>query len=208
MNVKKAYEIWAEYYDSTNNKTRDLEAIAIRELLKNIQFDTCLEIGCGTGKNTRWLVERCNEIVAVDFSEKMVAKAKEITPSGKVSFKIADINKPWKFAEKQFALITFSLVLEHIEHLDLIFKKASDFTTAGGHIYIGELHPFKQYSGSKARFETAEGELTVTCYIHNISDFTLSAEKHGFEIVTINEFFDNNNRESIPRILSLLFRKK
>lgn len=207
MEVKKAYEVWSEQYDTNINKTRDLEAIALKELLKTIKFDSCLEIGCGTGKNTRWLIDRCNEIVAVDFSEKMVAKAKEKTTSDKVSFKIADINQPWSFAKKQYDLITFSLVLEHIENLDAIFKKASDFTAVGGHIYIGELHPFKQYTGSKARFKTAKGEQVVACYTHNISDFTLCAEKYGFEIITINEFFDNNDKKSIPRILTLLFRK-
>lgn len=207
MNVKKAYEIWADQYDSNHNRTRDFEAIALKENLESIEFNNCLEIGCGTGKNTSLLIERCDEIVAVDFSEQMVAKAKEKITSDKVSFKIADINESWDFVNKHFDLITFSLVLEHIEHLDQIFKKASDFIVSDGHLYIGELHPFKQYSGSKARFETSEGEQTVTCYTHNISDFTLSAEKYGFEIVTINEFFDNNDRNLIPRILTILFRK-
>ena len=57
MNVQEAYDNWADQYDSNMNKTRDLEAVALRETLAYIPFDTCLEIGCGTGKNTEWL--RC-----------------------------------------------------------------------------------------------------------------------------------------------------
>jgi ubiquinone/menaquinone biosynthesis C-methylase UbiE len=208
MNIKQAYEIWSEHYDTTKNKTRDLEAIALRKKLKPIQFNTCLEIGCGTGKNTQWLIERAVEIVAVDFSEKMVAKAIDKVNSDKVSFIIADINQPWNFAKKQFDLIIFSLVLEHIEDLDSIFKQAYRSNKSGGYLYIGELHPFKQYMGSNARFETEEGEQNITCYTHSFSDYTLLAEKNGFELVTINEFFDDNNRKSIPRILTLLFWKK
>ncbi|MCY7361353.1 MAG: class I SAM-dependent methyltransferase, partial [Ignavibacteria bacterium] len=65
MKVKEAYNSWADQYDSNINRTRDLEAISLRETIVNIQFETCLEIGCGTGKNTEWLVTKCKEITAV-----------------------------------------------------------------------------------------------------------------------------------------------
>jgi 2-polyprenyl-3-methyl-5-hydroxy-6-metoxy-1,4-benzoquinol methylase len=120
----------------------------------------------------------------------------------------ADINNEWSFAAKQqFDLATFSLVLEHIENLDTIFEKLSHFVTENGYVYIGELHPFKQYMGTKARFETETGFEIVTCFNHNISDFTNSAKIYGFEIVALDEFFDNNDRTNIPRILTLLLKK-
>lgn len=61
--------------------------------------------------------------------------------------------------------------------------------------------------GSKARFETENGFQIVTCFNHNISDFTNSAKNYGFEIVALEEFFDNADRTKIPRILSLLLKK-
>jgi len=53
MNVKEAYKQWAKQYDTDQNKTRDLEALSLRETLKEINFKNGLEIGCGTGKNTK-----------------------------------------------------------------------------------------------------------------------------------------------------------
>jgi ubiquinone/menaquinone biosynthesis C-methylase UbiE len=208
MNVKQAYNSWAQQYDTNHNKTRDLEAAALRENLESIQFNACLEIGCGTGKNTSWLVKKAGEIVAADISEEMLAKAKEKITSDKVVFRTADINQKWDFTERTFDLITFSLVLEHIENLDHIFGQASEKLTKGGYLYVGELHPFKQYSGSKARFETEEGLQIVNCFNHNVSDFTQTARKYGFEIVNLNEYFDDDNRNNLPRILTILFRKK
>jgi hypothetical protein len=35
MNTQQAYDIWSEIYDTNINKTRDLEAIAIREVLSD-----------------------------------------------------------------------------------------------------------------------------------------------------------------------------
>ena len=79
---------------------------------------------------------------------------------------------------------------------------------SGGYVYVGELHPFKQYTGSKARFETAEGVQVVTCFNHHVSDFTEAAQKNGFVVETIQEFFDDGDRSTIPRILAILLRKE
>ena len=206
MNVQKAYDSWSDQYDSNLNKTRDMEALALRETLAGIKFDTCLEIGCGTGKNTAWLLTRAKTITAVDLSNEMLAKAKEKINSEKVNFIQADILQDWDFANIKYELTTFSLVLEHIENLEPVIEKVSKNIAEGGHVYIGELHPFKQYAGSKARFTTAEGEQVVSCFTHHISDFTQAAKKNSFTIMHINEYFDEGDRNTIPRILSILLK--
>lgn len=208
MDVKQAYNIWAEQYDTNNNKTKDLEAISLKKTLADLKFDNCLEIGCGTGKNTEYLLTISKQVTAVDLSDGMIAKAMQKIKSDNVQFIQADITKDWTFATKRYDLVIFSLVLEHIEDLNAIFKKASIVSKPNGIVYIGELHPFKQYSGSKARFETVEGEQIVICFNHHISDFTLGAKQNGFAIVDIAEFFDDNDKTMIPRIITLLLRKK
>lgn len=94
MNVNDAYNIWAEQYNANLNKTRDLEAVAFRDNLNKINFETCLEIGCGTGKNTEWLLTKSKEILAIDFSEEMLSKVKEKISSVIVRVQQADINQP------------------------------------------------------------------------------------------------------------------
>ncbi|MCB0519191.1 MAG: class I SAM-dependent methyltransferase [Lewinellaceae bacterium] len=207
LDVKQAYNSWAEQYDTNQNKTRDLEAKALRQTLAAIRFDSCLEIGCGTGKNTEWLVQQASRITAVDLSEEMLAKAREKITSGKVHFQQADINEAWTFREGPYDLVTFSLVLEHIEHLEPIFWKTAQSLRPGGHAYIGELHPFKQYTGTKARFDTEEGRQIVTCFDHHVSDFVQAARRHGLSLVDVQEFFDDNVRVGVPRILVLLVQK-
>ena len=208
MNVQQAYNVWASQYDTNQNKTRDLEAKSLREMLHAIRIDRCLEIGCGTGKNTQWLIENAAHITAVDLSEEMLAKAKEKVKTDRVTFRQADITTEWVFAEGQYNLVVFSLILEHIEHLDPIFEKASRVLQTGGYLYIGELHPFKQYSGSKARFDTEAGTHIVSCFNHNVSDFIQTARVHGLTVSNLDEYFDDDDRTSIPRILTILFQKK
>jgi len=207
MNTQQAYDQWASQYDTNLNRTRDLEAKALRETLSQISIDQSLEIGCGTGKNTEWLVKKAKHITAVDLSENMLAKAKGKIAADTVRFLQADITQPWVFGAGIYDLVIFSLVLEHIRDLDFIFKETAAVLKAGGYVYIGELHPFKQYSGSKARFETNQGLQLVECFNHHVSDFIQGAKRHGFETIEVNEYFDDDNRNEIPRILTLLLRK-
>jgi len=207
MDPKKAYDLWANQYDTDLNKTRDLERIALRNELNNINFESCLEIGCGTGKNTEWFVTRAEKITAVDLSAEMLEKAKQKINSPNVSFVNSDIKKEWKFVTQKYDLVSFSLVLEHIEDLEHVFKEFTEALNPRGYIFIGELHPYKQYTGTKAGFETEKGIETVTCFNHNISDFIVPAKKYGLKIKEVNEYFDNEDRTQVPRILTLLFRK-
>jgi ubiquinone/menaquinone biosynthesis C-methylase UbiE len=205
MSVGDAYNSWSSQYETNVNRTRDLEAVSLRENLAFIPFQTCLEIGCGTGKNTEWLVTRCDHVTAVDLSQGMLDKARS-KGLPNVSFICADTRKDWNFSERIFDIVVFSLVLEHISDLDDIFRKSSAVLSKGGHIYIGELHPFKQYTGSKARFETEQGTEVVECYVHHISDFLGAAAKQGLSIHALKEYFDEDDR-SIPRILTLVLKK-
>lgn len=207
MEIGRAYDSWATQYDSNENKTRDLEAASLKKLLQDKTFKHCLEIGCGTGKNTIWLLTICDQITAIDLSEGMLNRAKEKIHSDRVDFSLADITLDWTFAKHSYNLVTFSLMLEHIEDLNAIFKKLSMITSSGSLIYIGELHPFKQYTGSRARFETEAGTQVVTCFNHHVSDFTKAANANGFTLIHLEEQFDDEDRNQIPRILNLLFIK-
>jgi 2-polyprenyl-3-methyl-5-hydroxy-6-metoxy-1,4-benzoquinol methylase len=126
MNVKDAYNNWAAQYDTDLNKTRDLEAVSLRQTLSNIDFTSCLEVGCGTGKNTEWLAANAKEVVAIDLSEEMLNKARDKTYKGSVSFLQFDMNETWDFTNRQFDIVVFSLVLEHIKDIDNIFNKVSE----------------------------------------------------------------------------------
>ena len=207
MNVEEAYKFWSEQYDTNQNKTRDLEAISLRETLNDIKFENCLEIGCGTGKNTTWLINKGHKITAVDLSEEMLTIARQRIPNENVQVLKADINENWTFTNEKFDLVVCSLVLEHIENIGRIFKLISNHLTENGTFYIGELHPFKQYLGSKAGFVNEEGKQTVTCFTHHISEFTSLAKQNGLTISEVTEYFDDGDIASVPRILTLKFIK-
>lgn len=206
MKIVEAYNYWSDIYDTNENKTRDLELIVGKTILANTHFANIIELGCGTGKNTEWLVDKCDCLTGVDFSSEMLAKAKSKITSNKIEFIEADILKPWTFADKSADLVTFSLVLEHIEKLDFMFSEAHNSLNENGLLYICELHPFKQYIGGKARFELNNEIVKLETYVHHISDY-LQAAKSNFKLLELNEWFDDDEKTGIPRLVSFVFQK-
>ncbi len=207
MSISKAYNAWANQYDSNQNKTRDLDKIATKNTLSNYTFNRVLELGCGTGKNTTWLVGTATEIIGIDFSKEMLEKAKTKITDKKVRFIQGDLKEKWQVSDNYFNLITCSLTLEHIQDLETIFKQAVQKLKKEGLFFICELHPFKQYTGSKARFETKNGTQTLEVYTHHITKYLQCAKRNNLKLMELNEWFDSNNKNEIPRLVSFVFKK-
>lgn len=208
MNNQQAYDVWSESYDAARNKTRDLEAAALRQTIVIAEPLEILEIGCGTGKNTEWLAPKSKRLIGADFSAEMLARAREKIAARNVEFKRMDLREQWRFAADEFDLITCSLALEHIENINFVFAEARRVLRANGRFYVGELHPFKQYAGSKARFEINSGVFELECFVHHVSDFFAAGKAHGFKIAELNEWFDEKSggENQIPRVLTIVFQ--
>ena len=207
MSIENAYNIWADQYDTNVNRTRDLDKKCTIETLNNLVFKNVLELGCGTGKNTEWLLNKAERIIGLDFSQEMLNKAEEKITDKRVTFKKSDLTKDWKIENNFVDLITSSLTLEHIKNVNHIFSQANQKLNKNGLFFISELHPFKQYSGSKAQYETENGTKELEVYVHHISEYIDDAKNNGFQLIELKEWFDKNSKNGIPRLISLLFKK-
>ena len=207
MNIQNAYNEWSEVYDTNENLTRDLDQQITRDSFNSQHFQSILELGCGTGKNTAFLAELATTVHALDFSQGMIDKAKEKVQAKNVRFEMQDLTKCWRCEDDVYDLITCSLVLEHIQDLSHIFSEAARTLQRGGKFFINELHPFKQYQGTKARFEKETGTVQVDAFVHHISDFIYAATSNGLKMTTLNEYWHEADQEKPPRLVSFLFEK-
>jgi len=143
----------------------------------------------------------------LDFSVEMLRRAEQRNRSDNVEFRLADITKAWAIADNSVDLVSCSLTLEHIDDLDFIFLEASKKLRPLGIFYICELHPFKQYSGSKARFIDGESTIELDVFTHHVSEYLDAAEKGNFRLLELREWFDNDGNEDIPRLISFVFER-
>lgn len=207
MNIQSAYNNWSSSYDEDVNLTRDLDFDVMMKTFKNLKFDSILEIGCGTGKNTELLYHIAKKVYAIDFSEAMILKAKEKIKSENVSFSVADITNKWLIEDKSINLVLCNLVLEHIKNLDFVFSEAHRCLYKHSSFFISELHPFRQYEGTKANFEHDGTKTEIQAFVHHISDFLNTANKNGFKLLEFQEWWHDKDRNKPPRLITFMFEK-
>ncbi|MFN6482540.1 MULTISPECIES: class I SAM-dependent methyltransferase [unclassified Nostoc] len=207
MSVQAAYDNWSATYDADKNLTRDLDQAVARQTLMALRCKSVVEIGCGTGKNTLLLSQIALEVYAIDFSAQMIEKAKEKVKSANVVFITEDITKQWSCSNESADLVTCHLVLEHIEDLNLIFSEAFRVLVKGGYFFISELHPFRQYQGTKANFQKNQEIVEIPAFVHHISDFFNTAKECGFLVEDFKEWWHEQDQNKLPRLVSILFKK-
>ena len=207
MSIQAAYDDWAVTYDLDRNLTRDLDQVVTRKTLAHRRCQSILEIGCGTAKNTALLADIGEKVLALDFSQGMINRAKEKLPLDHVTFAVADLTCSWPCDDQSVDLVVCNLVLEHIGDLSFIFAEAFRALMAGGHFFICELHPFRQYQGIKANFKRDQATIEIPAFVHHVSEFIRAAQSNKLTIESFNEWWHEDDHDKLPRLVSFLFKK-
>ena len=208
MNIQDAYTDWSITYDSDRNLTRDLDQLVTKETLNRRRYHTVLEVGCGTGKNTLLLAQLGQRVCALDLSVGMLEQAKGKIKSERVLFAVADLTEDWPCKTESVDLIVCNLVLEHVRDLSLIFSEAHRSLVAGGQFFISELHPFRQYQGTKANFQRGQDTIEIEAFVHHLSDFTEGAAQNGLSVQSFREWWHEADQNKLPRLVSFMFKKQ
>jgi malonyl-CoA O-methyltransferase len=207
MSIQQAYSDWSATYDQDRNRTRDLDEIVTRETLGALRCNSILEIGCGTGKNTPLLAQIGAHVSALDFSPGMIARAREKIIAPNVTFILADILKPWPFADQSFDLIVCNLVLEHVSDLSNIFAQARRVLADRGRFFVCELHPFRQYQGTQANFQRSQETIQISAFVHHISDFINAGSANAMRLAGMRESWHEEDQDKPPRLVSFVFQR-
>ena len=227
--VARAYDRWSASYDTDANATRDLDALVLQGAGLPLAGKQVLELGCGTGKNTRWLARHAASVLALDFSPGMLARAQAALTStalpgtalhgearadvrlADVQFMVHDITTPWPADDASMDVVVGNLVLEHVADLTPVFTNAARVLREHGTLYLCELHPYRQLRGGQAHFTDAEsGETTlVPAYTHSVSEYVNGGIDAGLTLVRVGEWLEEEaSPNAAPRLLSVTFRRE
>lgn len=209
MEVATAYDRWAASYDADVNATRDLDAVVLRRTPLALQGSDVLELGCGTGKNTVWLAEGARSVLALDFSEGMLARARERVRAPQVRFARHDVREPWPAADASVDVVVGDLVLEHVADLTPVYAEAARVLRPGGRLFLCELHPYRQWRGGQAQFADAAGEpVRVPAHVHTVAEYVNGGLASGLVLRGVGEWLEDGAAAGAPpRLLSVLFER-
>jgi ubiquinone/menaquinone biosynthesis C-methylase UbiE len=208
--VAEAYDRWAAVYDADKNATRDLDALVMRRVPLVLEGRDVLELGCGTGKNTTYLAEHAKRVVAMDFSEGMIARAHPRIVTPNVEFVLHDVREVWPVPAASFDVVVGNLILEHVHDLAIVFFETARVLRSHGQAFFCELHPYRQLQGGQAQFtDPRTGErIQVTAHVHTVSEYVNLGVEAGLELRALGEWIEEGAPEGMPpRLFSLLFHR-
>jgi malonyl-CoA O-methyltransferase len=206
--IAAAYDLWAPTYDTVANATRDLDAQVFRAQPFAFANTRVIEIGCGTGKNTAWLVASGARVTAMDFAAEMLVRARARVTAEAVRFVEHDVVQPWPVDAGSADFVTCHLVLEHVADLRPVFAHAARALRPGGTLYVSEFHPYRQLLGKQARFAhpSADAEIAIPAFAHDVGDYVAAGFANGFRLRALAEPRDaDRDATAIPRLLVVTF---
>jgi SAM-dependent methyltransferase len=117
------------------------ERPAMMALLGDVGGQRVLEVGCGSGPLTAWLVDQGAEVTAMDVSPQMVAQAGQLV-GDRARLVVADVAEPLTFAEDaSFDLVVASLVLHYLRDWEPVLTEFRRVLRRGGSVVFSTHHP-------------------------------------------------------------------
>jgi malonyl-CoA O-methyltransferase len=184
------YDRWAPTYDDDGNPTTALEERAFLAWLSGARLRgrRVLDLGCGTGRHALALSRRGAQVVGVDPSEGMLARAAAKPGARKVVWILSKAGERLPLRSKRFDAVVSALVLEHVAGLEGFFREARRVVRPGGELYVSAMHPAMLLRGSKAGFRDSAGlKIRPRGFPHRTADFVRAALAAGLRLDGLDE---------------------
>ena len=149
-----------------------------------------LDLGCGTGHLTAQIAESGAEVLGVDRSAEMVAAAQAAYPN--LKFEVVDARK--LAFDEMFDAVFSNATLHWIHEPEAVLQGIFKALRPGGR-FVAELGGKKNIRAMQDAFDSALVELGAAkygevqpWYYPSVSEYSMLAEKNGFEVKFITLF--------------------
>jgi len=189
LSTREGYDRWAATYDTMGNWLLDLEEPEVERALGDTSDLDVLDVGAGTGRHAIRIAESGARVTAVDFSEEMLARARQKPGADLVRWVVHDVAQPLPFAAGSYDRVLSALVLEHIpvEDLTAFFRDLGRVVRSDGVIVVTAMHPAMFLKGVSANFRDEAGEVRPRSYVATLSHYVMGAIQAGLIIVGLTE---------------------
>jgi ubiquinone/menaquinone biosynthesis C-methylase UbiE len=130
-------KISSHYSDTFVGKyTKPMYNALMKELAVR-NFETLLDVGCGTGRFLSIVLNEFDvEVSGIDISPGMIERSKELL-GGRADLRVGDSEHlPWK--EKSFDMVTCNASFHHYPNPELVLKEMRRVLTRGGSVIIAD----------------------------------------------------------------------
>ncbi len=204
MSVVSGYDGWAARYDGEDNGCFPMRDDVLTPMLDRLPRGRTLDAACGTGAVTQQLLERGHDVVGVDVSEGMLARARRAAPGARL---LAGDLSDLPLADGQVDHVVCSLALTHLSDLRPFFGEAARVMRPGGHLLV--LDTRGHFTGS-TRYPLVnvapDGRVGyIAGYSHGLGDYLRAGLPLGFVVRACEETYRDDHTveaDDVPEPLS------
>ena len=213
-------EFWDNYMgDNSNEFHRQTVRPKVSKLLDIQSDDYVLDIACGNGNYSAYLAEHGANVVAFDYSPKMIelARKRQSRFVDKIEFCVADATKRESLLllkrAKAFTKAVSNMAIMDISDIKELFCCVNQMLVDKGIFVFATQHPCfvtltDIYMTPHAYYgEAVEGQPEKQCYYHrSLQDILNTCFQNGFAVDGFYEECFGNNRE-FPAVIIVRARK-
>lgn len=154
----------AEFFDAYSRLERSVHGLegaaewpALRTLLPDLTGRRVLDLGCGYGWFCRWARQHgAAEVLGIDVSERMLARARRAEPDGAIVYERADLENV-ALPPAAFDLVYSSLALHYVDALGALLARVHEALVPGGRLVFSVEHPIYTASMDAGWMQTGRG---------------------------------------------------
>ena len=168
--TRRIWETNAEWWDDKIGDGNDFQRLLIEpateQLLADIAGQMILDIGCGAGRFARRMAEMGASVVAFDFSERFIKRARQRTPADMpIEYHVADgtdYPRLLEFGAGRFDQAVATMNLMDMTEVEPLFRALATLLKPNGHFICTICHPCFQPPEMVRFAEMSENEAGLT----------------------------------------------
>ncbi|MGC8546290.1 MAG: class I SAM-dependent methyltransferase [Thermoplasmata archaeon] len=133
------FKKFADEYSKSKSHKMGRDLIILDEMINN-GANNCLDVATGTGFTALELSKKCKSVLAIDQTQSMINKAKDLIDSKgihNVNFLTTDFEN---FESRlKYDIITIRRALHHFKYKDIFFKKCNEILNMNGNLIIVDM---------------------------------------------------------------------
>ena len=174
------YRVWSETYDEPRNGLFDFEEPLVHEILDGRPTGVAVDAACGTGRYADYLVARGHQVIGVDSSPDMLARARTRVPQA--DLRPGDL-QDLPLADDSADIVVCGLALSHVPALQPVMAEFARVLRPGGHLVISDAHQESVALGSIPSVVGPGGRpARVSTYRHLVGDYLRAALPVGLQV--------------------------
>lgn len=179
---------WDDKVGEGNDFHRLLIAPATERLLNLKPGEKVLDVACGNGQFSRQLAKMGANVVAFDFSQSFLSRARERTPAGmSIVYKHIDATNKEQLlllGQRQFDAAVANMALMDIAVIDPLLSALSKLLKIGGRFVFSITHPCFNSNGSQLMAEQVFRDETLTIVQSvKVTEYLTPSTQKGIGIV-------------------------